>query len=77
MKNVAMQRNVMMVELLEDFPSFESAIERFMSCTHKALHLPVFFQVHCTLGALDVVSIHHQPRRAQKDRENVAGCYER
>jgi hypothetical protein len=48
-----------------------------MSCTHKALHLPVFFQVHCTLGALDVVSIHHQPRRAQKDRENVAGCYER
>jgi len=50
-----MQRDVMTVELLEDFPSFASAIERFMSCTHKALHLPVFFGVRCTLGALDVV----------------------
>ena len=50
-----MQRDVMTVELLEDFPSFESAIERFMSCTHKALHPPVFFGVCCTLGALDVV----------------------
>ena len=26
-----------------------------MSCTHKALHSPVFFGVRCTLGALDVV----------------------
>ena len=47
--------DVMTVELLEDFPSLESAIERFVSCTHKALHPPVFFGVRCTLGTLDVV----------------------
>jgi hypothetical protein len=45
----------MTVELLEDFLSLESTIECFVSCTHKALHPPVFFGVCCTLGAHDVM----------------------
>jgi hypothetical protein len=40
--------------LLEDFPSLELPIERFMSCTHMALHQFILFRIRCTLGSLDM-----------------------
>jgi hypothetical protein len=49
-----MFQDVMSEGLLEDFPSLESPIECFMSCTHTALHQFILFRVRCTLGALDM-----------------------
>jgi hypothetical protein len=48
-------QDVVSVGLLEDFLSLEMLVERFMSCTHTALHPLVLFRVCCTGGALDVI----------------------
>jgi hypothetical protein len=53
-KNIAVLQDVMLVGLLEDFPSLESLVNNFMSCMHLALCQFILFHVCCTCGALEV-----------------------
>jgi hypothetical protein len=45
----------MSVGLLEDYPSLESPVEHFMSCTYTSLRQFILFRICCTCKALEVI----------------------